>query len=636
MNSAVKSISGKIATVLVLISTMLANCTPGNLVQAPTQTPGSTATLQPTQPNVQAESPTTALAAPGVKIVFRNGVVLTMDPAKPLAQSVAIQGGKILAVGSNEEVETYVGSQTQVIDLQGQVLMPGFVDSHSHVFYSLFQENKDLDETQDWLFSQGITMVSEMTVDSSMLEWLVNTHAAGNLRVRVAVYLEYTNACGEIAGHWYQDHPTAHLMGDHLRVPGIKIFSDGGACNQPAVSFQYQGGGNGNLYFTAPDLSNVIVEAQEQGYQVAIHALGDRGAELALNAIEMALDGQPNTYRHRIEHNTLLRDDLLPRYGEIGVVPLIFGKFPTCFFNGDTSQFKYLTPPGYRNWEWRYGDLIETNPNLTYAWHADYPVFTSINPFEHLYGFVTRKEIGPDGKVCEPADWMADDVIPVDLALQIMTINSAYATFYEDITGNIQPGKFADMILLSQNLLEVDPDELINLSVRMTMVDGKVEYCADGQQAFCPANVDSTGELSQVPTPDIMLLQNLAAGANVTVSNNTADSSEENAVDGDSATIWNSGGDPLQWIEVDLGLPKTVSEIRMQVAQSPSGDTEHKILVKQPDGNLGELHSFIGFTQDGQWLTYTLPQPAEIQTIRIETIKSPSWVAWAEIEIYEK
>jgi predicted amidohydrolase YtcJ len=464
--------------IILFVSFLLSNCAPANQTTSELQTETSTATQQVILPS----------ATPGIKadIIFRNGTILTMDPDQPSVNGIAIRGNEIIAVGENYEMSAYVGDDTQVINLRGHTIMPGFVDSHNHVYFHAFNDGTDLTEIEDWLLSMGITTTAEMTVEPDQFEWMLDAYTDGTLRLRHAIYLEYTNACGDVAGQWYLDHPSAHLMDDTFRVPGIKIFTDGGACNRPAVSFETETGGHGDLYFDDATLTQVVVDAQISGYQVAIHALGDRGAELALNAIETALNGQPNTYRHRIEHNTLLRDDLLPRYGEIGVVPLIFGKFPTCFFTGETNQFKYLTPTEYISWEWRYGDLISTNPDLTYAWHSDYPVFSSINPFEHLYGFVTRKEVGPDGQICLPPDWALDDVIPVEQALTYMTINSAYATFYDDIVGSLQVGKFADLVILSNNPLDVDPDELINISVKMTMVDGRVEYCAEGQESLCP------------------------------------------------------------------------------------------------------------------------------------------------------
>lgn len=425
---------------------------------------------------------------PAADIVFTNGVVLTRDPVVPLVQAVAVRDGRIQAMGTDNEMAAYIGSDTQVIDLQGHVLMPGFVDAHTHFFNYIRDHDQKLQDTQLWLLSQGVTTVTEANVGPDLFEWMLNAYESGDLTVRVAVYLAYTNACGDILGHWYLNHPSAHLMDDSFRVPGIKIFADGGSCNGPAVSFEYSPGDHGSMYFNASDLSQVILEAEQNGYQVAIHALGDLAVEMVLDAYQLALNGAPNNFRHRIEHSALLRDELLPRYGEINIVPVLFGKAPTCYFTGDTSQFSFLPSEEFLPWEWRYGDLIATNPDLPYAWHSDYPVYGSINPFEHLYGFVTRKEVNAEGKICEPPDWEADDVIPVDQALYFMTSNSAYATFYDDIVGSITPGKYADMIILSDNPLVVDPDDLINITVKMTMLGGNVVYCADGQEDYCPIN----------------------------------------------------------------------------------------------------------------------------------------------------
>lgn len=493
MKPSLKAFLVKIA-LMILAASLFAGCTPA----APTLTPPPTWTRIPYKwsthmptPNLEesdaiAETPAPP-TDPGADIVYRNGVVLTMDDTNPLAQAVAIKAGKILFVGSNAEIEMYSGASTRVIDLQRQTLMPGFIDSHAHVFDYLDRDARVLENTQNWLLSKGITTIAEMNVHPDLFEWLLNAHSTGQLRMRLAIYLKYNDACGNVDGHWYADHPSAHLWDDNLRVPGIKIYADGGNCNVPAYSFEREDGNSGQLYFETGQLAQVISEAQEAGYQTAIHALGDRAEETVLNAYETALSGQPNNMRHRIEHNTMLRDDMLTRPGEVGIVPLIFGKYPACFFKGDPATFKYHIPEEYVHWEWRYGDMIENNPNLRYAWHSDYPIFDSIDPFEHLHGFATRKEIDKDGNVlCEPPEFALDDLIPPDQALLYMTINSAYATFYDDIIGSIQPGKAADLIILTDNPLEIDPDALFTISVRMTMIDGKVEYCAEGQEAYCP------------------------------------------------------------------------------------------------------------------------------------------------------
>jgi len=88
-----------------------------------------------------------------------------------------------------------------------------------------------------------------------------------------------------------------------------------------------------------------------------------------------------------------------------------------------------------------------------------------------------------DGSLCEPPDWYLAEAITVEEALPLMTINGAYALFMEEKVGSLKTGKFADLIILSDKPLTVDPDAIIDLEVLMTMVGGGVEYCA--QEDYC-------------------------------------------------------------------------------------------------------------------------------------------------------
>jgi hypothetical protein len=109
----------------------------------------------------------------------------------------------------------------------------------------------------------------------------------------------------------------------------------------------------------------------------------------------------------------------------------------------------------------------------------------------------------------------------------------------------------------------------------------------------------------------------------------------ENAVDENAASSWSAGADTPQWIEVDLGQAYRLTGIRLLVSQWPEGDTVHRILGRDVTGAFVELHTFRQFTRIGDWLSVTLDPPVEgIQVLRVETLSSPSWVAWGEIEVY--
>ena len=112
----------------------------------------------------------------------------------------------------------------------------------------------------------------------------------------------------------------------------------------------------------------------------------------------------------------------------------------------------------------------------------------------------------------------------------------------------------------------------------------------------------------------------------------------EFAVDGDPGTIWNSGDFPVQWIQIELGAPYNVQSIALIPSQYPAGETEHRVLGSGP-GSGGEfilLHTFSGYTDDSQVLLYAPSSPwQDLDTLRVETVRSPSWVGWREIQILD-
>ena len=182
------------------------------------------------------------------------------------------------------------------------------------------------------MLAGGETTIASPGIRPVPLEnFLAFAQQDGNLRVRTTLYLGYNNTCGvPLRPDWYAEYPPVFETDAMVRIPGIKIYADGGGCNDPAWSIdippEFSGDNpRGDLYFTAAELAPVVRGLQETGYQVAIHALGDRGVEIVQNALEAALDGQPNTYRHRMEHNPFIRPELLSRYGELGIVPVVFG-----------------------------------------------------------------------------------------------------------------------------------------------------------------------------------------------------------------------------------------------------------------------------------------------------------------------
>jgi predicted amidohydrolase YtcJ len=574
----------------------------------------------------------------GVGLIIRGGTILTMDPSRPRAEAIAISGDQIDSVGAENEVMALAGAHTVVVDLDGATLMPGFVDAHSHYFGRTDVTGTDVDGTSQFVLGQGVTTTGELYVDEPLLAELRRTEAEGDLGVRVSAYLAANNGCGESLGDWWQNEPPTRNRGEMLRIGGVKVFTDGGSCNRPAVSFEYaDGGGQGDLYYTVPELAALVQRIEAAGHQAAVHALGDRAIETALGALDQVIDGGSNPHRHRIEHSAATRPDLRARHGEVGVVTTLFGTYPTCFFTRPSGQFKFRTPPEYLEWEWPWRSLLDQSPGARFAWHGDFPVFGSVGPVDALYGFVTRAQVDAEGSVCEPTPELAANAITVDEALALMTTGSAYALGREDEVGRLAPGMLADLVVLSADPTAVPPADLKDLEVWMTMIGGRVGWCRAGHEAICPTLTTGSpaapAPVATSPAAPVAGGTNLARAATATASAELPGQPASLAIDGDPDTSWSSGSHAPQWIQIDLGSARAVSVIRLTVAQFPDGATTHRVAGGADATTLEPLGEIAQSTQNGQTIEIVLPSPTALRLLRIETTASPSWVSWSEIEV---
>ncbi len=612
---------------LLIISLFLAACKPG-IPASPTMS--APASQPPADQFPQSTTTGTPIKPPAepADLIFHNGVVLTMEPDHWRAQALAIQGEQIVAVGSDEQILALQGPDTLAIDLQGRTIMPGFVDAHSHLLGDAGLAGLDLDQAQQQALAYGITTSAELFVSPEFLREMQDYQQAGKFRMRTSLYLAYSTNCGDVLGDWYQEFPPTRDPGEMMRVGGVKIYADGGTCGRAALSTGYPDGGHGDLWYTRDGLNQAVESIQAAGYQVAIHAQGDLAIEQALNAIEFSLGGSANLLRHRIDHNPFVRPDLLGRYSEIGIIPIAWGEYPTCAEVNDNYYSAYFGQEPM-SWLENWRAFLDANPNLPAAWHSDFP-YASPDPFVHLFSLVTRQEIDEDGSICQPPEWLASHSITIEEALPMMTINGAYALFRETEVGSLSPGKWADLIILSDDPTTIDPLEIMDLEVWMTMVGGSVEYCRPGQETLCPEPAEetfATGNIAEGTST------NLALGQPVLASRSKLDGPPENAVDGTDA-IWSAGADSPQWIEIDLGGPSLVEAIRLTVAQYPEGKTIHRIEAAGPGESLRLLTSLEGFTKENQVLEFRPEAPLTgIARIRITTTVSPSWIAWHEIEI---
>lgn len=539
--------------------------------------------------------------------------MLTISEPQSVAEAVAVRGNEIVAVGTTGELESLVGPDTQVVDLEGRALLPGFVDAHSHYYGTALAEGADRAATQEYLLASGLTTVGEAAVDEALLEEMQRLYEEGAIRVRSSAYLLADTACGDLTGDWQLDFAPTRERGERLRIGGIKLFTDGGSCNAPAVSYEHGFGGHGDLYFDAGQIAALIAPYDEAGYQVAIHAAGDRAVEATLDGLEMVIGDTGNPLRHRIEHNSVVRPEMRDRYDEVGAVAVIFGSFATCAYLGLDDRFRFSTPIENQEWEWPWRDLLDLNPDTVFAWHGDFPVFADSGPIAGLSGFVTRAQTLADGTRCEPEPYHSKHAITIEEALEIVTIGAAYALDRDTEVGSIETGKLADLVVLSDDPRGVPSEDLIDLRVDLTILDGEPVYCGEVYAPLCGETVAD-------------------GGTSASASASLPSYPPAFAVDGDLETNWGSGADAPQWIEIDLGAEQTVAMVRLVVDQFPPGPTRHIIWGKTADDELIQLAEVDGDTDMFDVLEVEIGEPIPVVAIRVETVESPSWVAWREIE----
>lgn len=429
---------------------------------------------------------------PSQVTLYYNGTILTMESDRPIVEAMGTKGEEIVAVGSEEEILALADETATRIDLDGQTLMPGFVDAHTHILNDHLSQGMSLDRAQMIALKNGITTLGTLYVDQNFLEEIKDFDEAGLLHVRTNLYLTAADPCGRERGNWWKEHAITQEPGEMLHIAGVKIYTDGGVCGKVALSFELEPGwGTGDLWYSQDELNEMVAEIHKAGYQAAIHAIGDRAVEQGLNAIEYVLDGEPNTLRHRMEHVSVIAPDQIARFGELGVIPVLMGEFPNCTPYGPPVPEVY----GHMEWPWR--ALREANPDLPLAWHSDVP-FQSNNPFEHLLGFVTRIDrLGTE--VCPPAEWLVENTLTVEEALSIMTIQSAYSLNREKEIGSLAPGKFADFIVIEKNPLDSAPEDLADNQIMLTVVGGRVEYCRPPNTELCPGFYNR----NPAPLPDM-------------------------------------------------------------------------------------------------------------------------------------
>jgi predicted amidohydrolase YtcJ len=543
-------------------------------------------------------------ASPPADLVLTNGKIVTVEDGMPEAQAIAVVGDRIAALASSADIKRHVGPKTQVIDLKGQLVIPGFIEGHGHFTgVGQAQLNLNLMKTTSW--DQIVAMVGEAAKKAKPGQWIYGrgwhqekwttkpqpnvegfpthdalskvspnnpvllTHASGHASFANAKAMELSGitkdtpnpAGGDIlkdaqgnpigafretasrlirtgtgepkpteaeaaararrilelasqesvskgvtsfqdAGSSFADVDLMKQMIDEgkinvrlwvmirmnnqalaanlakyrmvdygngfLTVRGIKKSIDGALGPRGAwllEPYADKPGDTGHNTTTVEEIREASKLAIQHGYQMCVHAIGDRANRETLNIFEEFYNANPDKkdLRWRVEHAQHLHPADIPRFGKLGVIASMQGVHCTSDAPYVIARLgRQRAEEGAYVWQ----KLMKSGATVSNG--TDAPV-EDVDPIASFYSTVSRKLT--DGSVFFPDQRMSRME-----ALKSYTIKGAYAAFEEGSRGSLKAGKYADMVVLSKDIMTVPEDQIPTAEVMYTIVGGKVRY----------------------------------------------------------------------------------------------------------------------------------------------------------------
>ena len=314
--------------------------------------------------------------------------------------------------------------------------------------------------------TKGVTSFHEAGANFATIDFFKELEREGNLPVRL--YVMVRRESNEDMAARLGEYKMLPEGNDYLTVRAIKRQVDGalGAHGAWLLEPYDDHESTGLVLETLEDIMETARLAIEHGFQVNTHAIGDRGNREILGLYQEAFEeagvsGQE--LRWRIEHAQHLHPDDVGRFAELGVVPSMQGIHCT---SDAPWVYQRLGAERAESGAYLWRDLIDSGAIVNNG--TDTPV-ENVDPLPSFYASVTR--IMPNGEAFFP-----DQVMTREEALASYTINGAYSAFEEDVKGSITPGKYADIVVLSSDIMTIPAEEILTTEVVYTIVGGEIRY----------------------------------------------------------------------------------------------------------------------------------------------------------------
>lgn len=319
----------------------------------------------------------------------------------------------------------------------------------------------------------GVTSISQLNGGQDLFQ---KFKEQGRLTLRVTFNMSLPGADSESAWQRLDDlRKTFPRENDWIRFGYLKIFIDGTLGSGTALMFEPfvdDPTTSGLPMMSYEEFEQRIVAADARDFQTGTHAIGDKGNNWVLNAIEKAqeINGKRDI-RHRSEHAQILRLSDIPRFAELGVIASMQ---PTHCITDKRFAEKRI---GLERCEGAYAWQKLLDAGVHIAFGTDWNV-EPIDPLEGLYGAVSRKDrAGEEGE-----GWFPDQKLSMEKAIELYTSGAAYAEFMEDRKGKLKEGYLADMVVFNNDLMTIPHDQIMTSKVDYTIVGGKIVYKREGAQ----------------------------------------------------------------------------------------------------------------------------------------------------------
>lgn len=264
------------------------------------------------------------------------------------------------------------------------------------------------------------------------------------------------------------------LHDDRLRVAPIKLYIDDviepwtAAMIEPYTN---RPGTRGDTFWSPDEFGELITDLERRGFQCHIHATGDRGIRTALDAIEAARRANgPGDRRHLMVHTECLTAQDVPRFAELGVIPCMQPRHCAPEIVAD-----WRTNVGPERWRYAWAFRSLRDAGATLAFSSDWNV-AEMDPLVGIYSALTRANL--DGSQA----WVPQETVDLETAVRAYTMGGAFACFSQDDRGSVEPGKYADLVMLSDDLFAFaadDPRRILDTRVELTMIGGDMVYRAE-------------------------------------------------------------------------------------------------------------------------------------------------------------